>query len=117
LPDAIKARFPKLHQVAAKSAEAEAEKKRIERLIRISREALVTATSSIDGHRIRKYLGIECVEFVIGTGVFSEVTSSIADFFGARSTAADWYKGGLDREQTQSCCPHQAYSGFLKSAF
>src|ERR1017187_416809 len=86
-PDDIKARLPKLQLVTAKNAEVEAEKKRVERLIRISQEVLVATTPSIDGHRIRKYLGIESVEFVIGTGVFSEVTSSIADFFGARSTA------------------------------
>jgi uncharacterized protein YbjQ (UPF0145 family) len=47
----------------------------------------VTTTPSIDGHRITKHLGIESVEFVIGTGVFSEVSTSFADFFGLRSTA------------------------------
>jgi uncharacterized protein YbjQ (UPF0145 family) len=87
LPDDIKARLPKLESVTAKNAEVQAEKKRIERLVEISRNVLVTTTPGIDGHRIRKYLGIESVEFVIETGVFSEVTSSIADFFGARSTA------------------------------
>jgi uncharacterized protein YbjQ (UPF0145 family) len=53
----------------------------------MSQNVLVTTTPGIDGHRIKKYLGIESVEFVIGTGVFSEVTTSIADFFGMRSTA------------------------------
>ena len=87
LPDDIQARLPTLQQVKARSTDSAAAKQRIERLIRVSQEIVVTTTQGIDGHRIRKYLGIESVEFVIGTGVFSEVTSSIADFFGARSTA------------------------------
>ncbi len=87
LPDDIKVLLPKLQQVMARSDEGEAAKKRLERLIKASHGILVTTTPGIDGHRVRKYIGIESVEFVIGTGVFSEVTSSIADFFGARSTA------------------------------
>jgi uncharacterized protein YbjQ (UPF0145 family) len=55
--------------------------------MQISKKVVVTTTPGIDGYRIRKYLGIESVEFVIGTGAFSEITTSIADFFGARSSA------------------------------
>lgn len=87
LPADIKAQIPKLQQIAANVSKEAAEKQREERLIQQSQKVLVTTTPSIDGHRIKKYLGIESVEFIIGTGVFSEVTSSIADFFGARSTA------------------------------
>lgn len=52
-----------------------------------SRRVLVTGTPTIDGHRIAQYLGIESVEIVIGTGVFSELSSFVADSFGARSSA------------------------------
>ena len=66
---------------------AEAEKQRVERLIQLSRKIVITTTPGIDGYKVKRYLGVESVEFVIGTGVFSEVTSSIYDFFGARSSA------------------------------
>lgn len=52
-----------------------------------SQRVIVSGTPTLQGYRIVQYLGIDSVEFVIGTGVFSEVTSSIADFFGARSSA------------------------------
>jgi len=52
-----------------------------------TRDIVLTSTHSVDGSRIIKYLGIESVEIVIGTGMFSEISSSIDDFFGARSTA------------------------------
>lgn len=71
----------------AKEAKKREERERVNRLMQISRKVLLTTTPGIDGCRIVKYLGIESVEFVIGTGVFSEVGSSIADFFGLRSTA------------------------------
>jgi uncharacterized protein YbjQ (UPF0145 family) len=54
--------------------------------IELAQNVLLTTTPSIDGHRIKKYLGIESVEFVIGTGLFSEITSSVQDFFGQRSS-------------------------------
>ncbi len=50
-------------------------------------EVILTTTSNIEGYAIRQYLGIESVEIVIGTGVISEFTSAITDFFGERSSA------------------------------
>ena len=47
----------------------------------------ITTTHTIEDYKIKKYIDIESVEIVIGTGVFSEFSSEIADFFGARSTA------------------------------
>jgi uncharacterized protein YbjQ (UPF0145 family) len=47
----------------------------------------ITTTNNMDGYKINKYIDIESVEIVIGTGVFSEFGSDISDFFGARSTA------------------------------
>lgn len=70
-----------------KRQKEKAEAERFEELKRIAAVIIVTTTPSVDGHYIRKYLGIESVEFVIGTGVFSEISSSVADFFGARSSA------------------------------
>jgi len=82
LHDAESARF------AARTAKTqEAEKQRLIELKQLSQNVIVTTTPGIDGYRVKEYLGIESVEFVIGTGVFSEVSSSIADFFGARSSA------------------------------
>ncbi len=65
----------------------DADRARQRKLVELSRLVIVTTTPSVEGHRVREYLGIESVEFVIGTGVFSEVSSSIADFFGQRSSA------------------------------
>lgn len=47
----------------------------------------MTTTVSIDGYRVKRYIDIESVEIVIGTGIFSEFGGEISDFFGARSTA------------------------------
>lgn len=52
-----------------------------------TRNIVITSTHSVDGYRIKSYLGIESIEIVIGSGMFSEISSSIDDFFGARSTA------------------------------
>lgn len=48
---------------------------------------VITTTSSIEGHRIKRYIDVESVEVVIGTGAWSEFTGDVSDFFGARSTA------------------------------
>ena len=50
-------------------------------------QVTITTTPTLDGHRVVRYLGIESVEVVIGTGPFSEFTAGVSDFFGARSTA------------------------------
>lgn len=62
-------------------------KQRVENLIQLSRKVVVTTTPGIDGYKVTDYLGIESVEFVIGTGLFSEITTDIQDLFGARSSA------------------------------
>lgn len=49
-------------------------------------KVVVTTTNHIDGYLVRKYLGIESVEFVLGTGFFSEVASNAQDFWGLRSS-------------------------------
>ncbi len=69
------------------------EKKRNEKWIQdqkfkeASDKVMITTTNHIECHMVDQYLGIESVEFVIGTGFFSEVTTNWQDFFGSRSTA------------------------------
>jgi uncharacterized protein YbjQ (UPF0145 family) len=46
----------------------------------------LTTTPSLDGHVVVRYIDIDSVEIVVGTGMFSEFGGDIADFFGARST-------------------------------
>lgn len=59
----------------------------LERLTKLAQSVIVTTTPGIDGQRVLRYLGIESVEFVIGTGLFSEITTEWQDFFGQRSSA------------------------------
>lgn len=47
----------------------------------------ITTTLNIDGYRVKRYIDIESIEIVIGTGIFSEIGGTISDFFGARSSA------------------------------
>lgn len=48
---------------------------------------IMTTTNNVDGYRVNKYIDIESVEIVVGTGVFSEIGGGVSDFFGARSGA------------------------------
>jgi len=80
----------------------EAKKQRLIELKQLSQNVIVTTTPGIDGYRVKEYLGIESVEFVIGTGVFSEVSSSIADFFGARSSAFEQKLRAAKQHATES---------------
>jgi hypothetical protein len=41
-----------------------------------TRNIILTSTHSVDGSRIAEYIGIESVEIVIGTGMFSEISRS-----------------------------------------
>jgi uncharacterized protein YbjQ (UPF0145 family) len=47
---------------------------------------LISTTPSLDGYRVKAYLGVESVEVVLGTGPFSEFDADFADFFGTRAT-------------------------------
>jgi len=47
---------------------------------------IVTTTNNIDKHTVNKYIDIESVEVVIGTGMFSEISGDISDLFGLRSS-------------------------------
>jgi uncharacterized protein YbjQ (UPF0145 family) len=72
---------------SCKAKEAKEKEERLPHLRQLAKSVVLTTTHNIDGHRVLKYLGIESVEFVIGTGVFSEITTEVEDFFGQRSSA------------------------------
>lgn len=76
---------------SCKDREAEAgrlvEQQRVHALEQAAAKVIVTTTPRVDGTVVTKYLGIESVEYVIGTGIFSEVSSGFADMIGARSGA------------------------------
>jgi uncharacterized protein YbjQ (UPF0145 family) len=59
----------------------------LQRIKEASEKIIVTTTHNIDGCYVTAYLGVESVEFVIGTGLFSEMTSDFSDLFGLRSSA------------------------------
>lgn len=46
----------------------------------------ITTTHNLDGYKVVKYIDIESVEIVIGTGFFSEFEGNVSDFFGKQST-------------------------------
>ena len=72
---------------SCKAKEAKETEERLPRLRQLAQSVVLTTTHNIDGHRVIKYLGIESVEFVIGTGALSEITTDFEDFFGQRSSA------------------------------
>jgi uncharacterized protein YbjQ (UPF0145 family) len=47
---------------------------------------IITTTVNVEGYKVEKYLGIESVEIVIGTGPISEIISDFNDLMGQRST-------------------------------
>lgn len=53
---------------------------------KVSESVPVTTTPTVEGMRIKRYIDIESVEIVIGTGQFSEFNAEIADFFGTRAS-------------------------------
>lgn len=60
------------------------EEKKDEGLIR---QIILTTTNRVEGFSIKSYIGIESVEVVMGTGMFSEFESDLADFTGTRSSS------------------------------
>jgi len=46
----------------------------------------VSTTPFIDGYKIIENKGVETASVVLGTGLLSEITGEVSDFFGVRST-------------------------------
>jgi uncharacterized protein YbjQ (UPF0145 family) len=74
-------------QRQAEAAERQAAQTRRQELEARARRIVLTTTPTVDGQRVSAYLGIESVEIVIGTGLFSELSGELSDFFGQRSKA------------------------------
>lgn len=70
---------------SVKAREQEA-KIRLAELQERAKTVILTTTHTIEGSVIAEYLGIESVEIVLGTGMFSEFQGGLADMFGQRST-------------------------------
>jgi uncharacterized protein YbjQ (UPF0145 family) len=68
-------------------AERTDEAQREEQIKALARQVILTTTHGVDGYYIKRYIGLESVEYVIGTGIFSEMSGAVADIFGERSTA------------------------------
>lgn len=47
----------------------------------------ITTTNSFEGYKILRYIDVESAEVVMGTGLFSELDSDLADIFGKRATS------------------------------
>ena len=64
-----------------------AERHRLDQLRQNADKVIVTTTNHVEGCVVKQYLGVESVEFVVGTGIFSEITTDFQDFFGKRPSA------------------------------
>jgi len=49
------------------------------------KSVIATTSDGVHGHDVMKYIDIESVEVVVGTGMISEFAGDISDFFGTRS--------------------------------
>jgi uncharacterized protein YbjQ (UPF0145 family) len=46
---------------------------------------IISTTSSLEGHRIKKYLGVVTGEAIVGVNAFKDMFASITDVVGGRS--------------------------------
>jgi uncharacterized protein YbjQ (UPF0145 family) len=68
-----------------------------ELLSRVVENILVTTTPGFEGHHIRRYIDVESVEVVFGTGPLTELTSGVEDFLGRNSTEFEAKLQGANR--------------------
>ena len=62
---------------------------------------ILTTTPSIEGHTIKKYIGIVSSEAIIGANVFRDFGAQIRDFFGGRTKG---YEKVLTEAREQAMC-------------
>ncbi len=48
---------------------------------------LITTTTTLDGHRITRYLGVVSGEAILGANLFKDIFAGIRDIVGGRSAA------------------------------
>ncbi len=60
---------------------------------------IITTTPSLDGHRIRDYLGIVTGEAIMGANVFKDFLAGVRDIVGGRSAA---YEKSLRRAREEA---------------
>jgi uncharacterized protein YbjQ (UPF0145 family) len=48
---------------------------------------LISTTSTLDGHRVTKYLGLVTGEAILGANIFRDIFAGIRDIVGGRSAA------------------------------
>ena len=72
-----------------------------------AKEIILTTTYNVGGCKVEKYLDIVSYEFIIGTGVFSELSLEFTDFFGQRSGMAE-SKLATARKQCMNALKAQA---------
>ena len=62
----------------------EAEQQAMQRLQEAVERVILTTTNTVDGYYVKKY--IVSIEYVMGTGLFSEVVTDLQDIFSFRSS-------------------------------
>jgi len=92
---------PACHDIlsAEQNAASIAKAKEANRIRELAKTVIVTTTPGIDGYYVKRYIGVESVEYVIGTGIFSEITTSFQDVIGSRSTT---FENKLQTAKTQA---------------
>ncbi len=65
-------------------------------------EFILTMTPNIEDYRIVEYLGIDSVEIVIGTGLFSEFSGEVSDAFGLRSAGFESKLGEAKKQAIEA---------------
>ena len=51
------------------------------------KDIIITTTSFIENKPIQEYLGLVCSSLVIGTNLFSDMSASLSDIFGGKSSS------------------------------
>lgn len=95
---------PNIDQWMAANRSERAEKqtevaREYQELLRQADKVIVTTTHHVEGCYVAQYLGIESVEYVMGTGFVSELVSDISDLFGARSKP---FEGKLQKAKQEA---------------
>lgn len=64
----------------------------------MSREFILSTTTSIENHNIVEYLGVESAHIVAGTNLFSDMAGDLRDIFGGRSKSYQRQLAAIEKE-------------------